>query len=416
MKNGNTQTNKQALPGLSSLGLSLTRTALALLTAGFCSQATAAQSLSDLGTAKLDLNLRYATVDQDNARRDADALTLRTRLNYTTKSFSGFSAVVEFEDSRTVLGLDEYNDTLGNNPEYSVIADPETTELDQAYVQYKNQGFTAKVGRQVIALDAHRFVGHVGWRQDRQTFDAITFQYQFNKDLKAQYSYVNQRNRIFAEERDLDAKDHFLNVSYKTSLGKLVAYGYLLEVDNDTDNSLDTWGASFKGKKKLGNTPFLYDLEIATQSSETATTDFDALYTRVDVGVVVQGITAKVGLETLGSDDGAYGFATPLATLHKFNGWSDQFLGTPNVGLEDLYVKFIGKAFGGKWLVAYHDFSADDGTPTVDDLGSEVNLQYTRKFAEHYRFGIKYANYSAGDANAGKVDTDRAWLWVGASF
>jgi len=414
MKNGNTHTNKQALPGLSSLNL--TRTAMALLTAGFCSQATAAESLSDFGTAKLDLNLRYATVDQDNARRDADALTLRTRLNYTTKSFSGFSAVVEFEDSRTVLGLDEYNDTLGNNPEYSVIADPETTELDQAYVQYKKQGFTAKVGRQVIALDAHRFIGHVGWRQDRQTFDAITFQYKFNKDLKAQYSYVNQRNRIFAEERDLDAKDHFLNVSYKTSLGKLVAYGYLLEVDNGTDNSLDTWGASFKGKKKLGNTPFLYDLEIATQSSESATTDFDALYTRVDVGVVVQGITAKLGLETLGSDDGAYGFATPLATLHKFNGWSDQFLGTPNVGLEDLYVKFIGKAFGGKWLVAYHDFSADDGTPTIDDLGSEVNLQYTRKFAEHYRFGIKYANYSAGDADAGKVDTDRAWLWVGASF
>ena len=89
MKNGNTQTNKQALPGLSSLGLSLTRTALALLTAGFCSRATAAESLSDLN-AKLDLNLRYATVDQDRARRDADALTLRTRLNYTTKSFSGF--------------------------------------------------------------------------------------------------------------------------------------------------------------------------------------------------------------------------------------------------------------------------------------------------------------------------------------
>lgn len=411
MKNGNTHTNKQVFSGIALL-----YTALALFTAGFCSQAMAAESLSDFGTAKLDLNLRYATVDQDNARRDADALTLRTRLNYTTKSFSGFSAVVEFEDSRAVLGFDEYNDTMGNNPDYSVIADPETTELDQAYVQYKNQGFTARVGRQVIALDAHRFIGHVGWRQDRQTFDAITFQYQFNKDLKAQYSYVNQRNRIFAEERDLDAKDHFLNVSYQTSLGKLVAYGYLLEVDNDTDNSLDTWGASFKGKKKLGNTPFLYDLEIATQSSETATTDFDALYTRVDVGVVVQGITAKVGLETLGSDDGAYGFATPLATLHKFNGWSDQFLGTPNVGLEDLYVKLIGKAFGGKWLVAYHDFSADDGTPTVDDLGSEVNLQYTRKFAEHYRFGIKYANYSAGDASAGKVDTDRAWLWVGASF
>ena len=155
---------------------------------------------------------------------------------------------MEFEDSRTVLGLDEYNDTLGNNPEYSVIADPETTELDQAYVQYKNQGFTAKVGRQVIALDAHRFVGHVGWRQDRQTFDAITFQYQFNKDLKAQYSYVNQRNRIFAEERDLDAKRPFFECELQNLVGKLVAYGYLLEVDNAPTTAC-TWGAASKARK-----------------------------------------------------------------------------------------------------------------------------------------------------------------------
>ena len=396
--------------------LTLSSVALAVMGAGFCGQALAASGLDEWGTTKLDFNLRYASIEQDNTRRDADALTLRTRLTYATKSFSGFSAVVEFEDSRKVLGVDDFNDTVGNNPDFSVVADPETTELDQAYVQYQQKGFTAKVGRQVIALDAQRFIGHVGWRQDRQTFDAATFAYRFNKDVKAQYGYINKRNRLFAEERDLDSKDHLLNLSYKTALGKLVAYGYLLEVDNGTENSLDTWGVSFKGKKKLGSTAFLYDAEIATQSSETATTDFDALYTRLEVGAVVQGITAKVGLESLGSDDGAYGFSTPLATLHKFNGWSDQFLGTPNVGLDDVYVKFTGKALGGKWLVAYHDFSAEDGTPTVDDLGSEVNLQYTRKFADHYRFGFKYANYSAGDTDAGKVDTDKAWLWVGASF
>ncbi len=35
--------------------------------------------------------------------------------------------------------------------------------------------------------------------------------------------------------------------------------------------------------------------------------------------------------------NGAIGFATPLATLHIFNGWADLFLTTPANGLKDLY-------------------------------------------------------------------------------
>ena len=33
-----------------------------------------------------------------------------------------------------------------------------------------------------------------------------------------------------------------------------------------------------------------------------------------------------------------------------------------------------------------------------------------------YKADIKYAAYSAGDAAAGKVDTDKVWLWVSAKF
>ena len=118
----------------------------------------------------------------------------------------------------------------------------------------------------------------------------------------------------------------------------------------------------------------------------------------------------------LGSDDGQRGFATPLATLHKFNGWSDQFLGTPNAGLEDLYVKVAGKLAGGKWLAAFHSFSSDDSVGGADDLGDEINLQYTRKISDNIAGGVKLANYSAGDAVFGKVDTDKFWLWASYKF
>lgn len=360
----------------------------------------------------LDFNLRYEGVQQDNLLKDASALTLRSRINYTSSSYKGFSGVIEFEDSRQIAGVADYNDTIGNNPTYSVIADPETTELDQAFVKYQANNLTAKLGRQVIALDNQRFVGHVGWRQDRQTFDALTFNVNAASNLKASYSYINKRNRIFAQEKDLDSNDHLLNLNYQTSFGTLNGYSYLLEVDEGVDNSLDTYGINFKGKKNK----FAYYAEFATQQSQTNTTDYSANYIAIEGAYSFQTITAKLGGELLGSDDAMYGFSTPLATLHKFNGWADQFLTTPKEGLVDLYAAITGKALGGKWSLAYHDYSADEATQTVDDLGNEINAVYTKKFAKNYTAGIKYAMYSAGDAGAGKVDTDKIGLWIAAKF
>ena len=370
------------------------------------------------GKASVDMRLRYESVDQDNALADAKSLTLRSRLGYTTGDYKGFSATMEGEDVRIVGGVDDYTvGPTGFNPGvYSVIADPETTEVDQGYIQYKNELMTAKLGRQVITYDGHRFVGHVGWRQDRQTFDALSFAITPMTGLELKYSYIDKRNRIFAEAADIDSKDHLLNASYKTPIGKLTGYAYLLEVDNNTSNALDTYGISLNGSKKADSLKFLYTAEYASQESENGAATFDADYLFLEAGIVFSGITAKLGYEVLGSDSGAYGFSTPLATLHKFNGWSDQFLGTPAQGLEDLYLAFSGKLVGGVWKVIYHDFNADKPSAAVDDLGSELDLMYVKKYGKHYSAGIKYAAYSAGDVAAGKVDTDKLWVWLGVKF
>lgn len=367
------------------------------------------------GTVNANLRLRYESVSQDNAIKDASALTFRTQLAYTSNDYKGWSFKIELEDNRIVLGQGDY--TVGptgyNVGEYSVIADPEFTELDQAYIQYKNDTVTLKLGRQVITLDGHRFVGHVGWRQDRQTYDAATAIYSPSKNLKLQYSYITDRNRIFAEAADIDSKDHLLNASYSTEFGKLVAYSYLLELDSSTTNTLDTYGASFSGKKAAEDITWLYHAELATQSSTVGNASFDANYLFAELGAQYNGVVAKLGYEVLGSDDGNFGFSTPLATLHKFNGWSDQFLATPNQGLTDLYVSLSTKALGGKWLAVLHKFNADDASETVDELGSELNLQYTTNIAKNFNGGIKIAKYS-GDS--GRVDADKIWLWIGTKF
>lgn len=366
------------------------------------------------GKAYGDFRLRFENVDQDNALKDADALTLRSRLGYATGEVSGISALLEFEDSRSVFGMDDYNDGLGSNPEYSTVVDPETTELDQSYLQHKTDNLNTRLGRQVLTYDNHRFIGDVGWRQDRQTFDALSSSYQFNKEFTLSFSYIGQRNRIFAEDKDIDSKDHLLNAGYTLSFGQLSAYAYLLEEDNDSSLSYDTFGVRFSGDTKSGDLKFIYSAEFATQEkSASGTDDLDADYLHLEGGVSCSGITAKLSYEVLGSDNGDYGFATPLATLHKFNGWSDQFLNTPDQGLVDMSVSVNGMLAGGKWAIIYHDFEADESSATVDDLGDEIDFSYGKGFGKHYSAGIKYAAYSKGDIN---VDTDKLWLWVGAKF
>ena len=390
-----------------NFALSLVATAILAAPSAFAADSLGS-AITD-GKLSADLNLRFESVEQDNAVRDAEAITLRTRLNYTTGNFNGFSAAVEVENSVSLV--DEYNDTLGEGSDYSVVADPDHTELDQAYIAYKNDKFSGKLGRQVITMDNHRFVGHVGWRQDRQTFDALTLGYQLSEATKVSYAYLTKRNRIFSDEKDVDAKDHLLNISHKLGSGKLTGYAYLLEEDKAGGAEINTYGLRYAGSAKLGDNKVTYSAEFASQDNDTA--DKSANYFAVDAGTKVANLNVKVGYELLGSDDGTYGFATPLATLHKFNGWADQFLGTPAEGLQDIYASVGGKLAGGTWKVVYHDFSADDASDTVDDLGSEIDAVYTKAFGKRFKVGVKYAAYNAGDI---KVDADKLWLWVQAKF
>ena len=369
----------------------------------------------DDGNVSGNFNLRYESSDQDNALEDAQALTLRSRLNFSSGVVSGFSALVEIEDVRIVGGLDDYSvgPTGFNVGRYSVIADPESTELDQGFLQYSDESFTAKIGRQVITYDNHRFIGHVGWRQDRQTFDAVSFALKPNENLNLSYNFIDKRRRIFADDADLDSKDHLFHGDYKTSFGTVSAYAYLLELDNSVRNSLDTYGVRLVGARSYDGFDVSYTAEYATQDSETALSNNDAEYLLLEAGITVDGISARIGREQLGSDDGAYGFSAPLATLHAHNGWADLFLGPPAGGLIDTYVNIGGKAGKGNWAVIYHDFEVDDGP---SDLGGEFDLQYVYPISESTSLGLKYASYSGADLVSGKPDTDKFWIWLNFGF
>lgn len=388
-------------------------TALSCLTASMLAVSPAhSDALIDAitsGNALADIRLRYETAD-DSVNDEADALIVRTRLGYQTGLLAGFSALVEMEDVRTVAGLDDY---APEQPGYSVIADPESTELNRGFLQYQYQDLTLAGGRQRIIYDNARFVGNVGWRQNEQTFDAFSAGYKLGA-FGFSYAYLDKVNSI-TDAFDANVTDHLINLSFSgLSFGKLTGYGYLLE-DDDTDATNDTMGVRFAGETAFESLKLIYALEFATQEADSGT-EFDADYQLVELGAGLGPVTVKFGYELLGSDDGDYAFQTPLATKHAFNGWADKFLVTPAGGLEDLYVS-VGTSIAGIGLLAvYHQFEADEGS---GDYGDELDLQAVKSFGKHYSVGLKYAAYSANDDSIGAAanrDIDKFWVWGELKF
>jgi hypothetical protein len=125
------------------------------------------------------------------------------------------------------------------------------------------------------------------------------------------------------------------------------------------------------------------------------------------------------GYEVLGADSGAaggigFGFATPLATLHAFNGWADQFLATPTTGLEDIYATFKMKAGAWNLTFVYHDFSSDTGS---FDYGDEFDLSGAYKINDHYSLLLKGAFFGADSSSPlANVDTNKFWIMLTASY
>jgi len=403
MKSGNRcVSNHLAL----ALGLALGTTLPGAATA-----ATFTEALTG-GTPKLDLRLRYETVD-DSIHEDADALTLRTRLGYQTGDFQSFSAYVEMENTTALFG-DDYNSTQNGKGQYATVVDPEGSEINQSYIDYTGfQDTLVRAGRQRVILDNARFVGNVGWRQNEQTYTGAMISNTSLPDTTLTYAYVAEVKDIKGLATDVHA--HLLNAGYQgLGFATLTGYGYLIEFDDSplSDQSQQTWGVRLAGDSELSGIKVLYAAELAKQTDyKDGNSEIDADYRLLELGLTVSGITGKAGYELLGDDD-AYSFQTPLATKHAFNGWADMFLTTPADGLEDVYVLLSGSVADIKLVGVYHDFSADEGG---DDYGTELDLLATKKFGKHYSAGIKYASFDA-DSDSSYMDTDKFWLWGGVTF
>lgn len=366
------------------------------------------------GTVNFSMRFRHETVEQDNALRDAAASTVRTRMTLQSAPVAGFTGVFEVDNVST-FGSDSYNsfvidEYLGT---HSVIADPVGTEVNQAYLQYQaNDKFKARFGMQRILHAAQRFVGGVGWRQNEQTYDAISTSYT-DDTFTVDYSYVWNVNRIFntskpsVQSGDLNSDHHFLLASSKGDWGSLSGFVYALDFNDGPALSSMTTGLTYTGS--IGPANVL--ASIARQNDYAGNpVDYSANYINLEAGLPVGSTRIVAGVEILSSDDGRKSFTTPLATLHKWQGWTDLFLGTPASGIEDHYLTVSGNL--GKVGVAatYHNFQAEFGSA---DYGGEWDIVANYSINEMVSTQLKYATF---DSDGYAADTDKLWIMLNVVF
>lgn len=370
------------------------------------------------GKVSFSARARYESVEQDNGRQDADAYTLRTTLGYKTGAFHGFSAFAEVEDVSDIGG-DDYWDKADPDNNYSVVADPDDTEINQAYLQYNGFDTEFKFGRQEITYRGapfHRFIGTVLWRQNHQSFDGLTLSNTSIADTEVNYAYINKRHTITGGTQEMDS--HLVNIKYKgLPFGTLEGYGYFLEFEEAPTSSSKTLGLRFSGAKAVSeDVKVIYTAEYAKQDDYKDGTMEGQNYYLGELGAKYKGWLAKFSYE-MQQGDGTDAFTTPLGTNHAFQGWADVFLNTKNAtggrGLEDMYFTVVGKVLGAKVVAVYHDFETDqDGL----DAGEEFDILAQKTFKEHYTVGVKYSDYDAGDAALNLVDTEKFWLYGQIKF
>lgn len=386
-----------------------------------------------------DGRLRWEDVSQPAKALSADAVTMRVRAGVEVKDKPAHLAVLaEMQGNLAIDG--DYNafpyarpTSSQYRPAHSVVADPQSVELNRLQLQYRDKTLAVTVGRQVVNLDDQRWVGASAWRQNEQTFDAVRGEVTLGP-IGLDATYADSQRSVYGSDGgprvDYDGRFGFLGASLKAKYLTVKGFAYLLDYDptayinqaavrSQLDSS-QTYGFRATSHLPLSHKVALnFDGSYARQSSyENNPRHYAADYVMAEGNLAAYGFTATAGYELLGSDahavGGPWAVQTPMATIHSFDGFADVFLTTPARGLKD--------TFGGVGYV----FPKTVGVPGLNaklmyrqfdsDLG---NLNYGHEWDASLGFKtgcvkwlVQYADYTAVGAAAVGAGTTTKKFWL----
>ncbi|NRA28930.1 MAG: hypothetical protein HRU11_01620 [Parvularculaceae bacterium] len=339
--------------------------------------------------------LRYELSDADSAPEPSDALTLAVRSFAVYEPSRSWSFLAEVEAVGVLAG--EFDDGEGLPDGTVPIPDPAAFNLNRLYVSYRPDDQTFDGGRAVVTLPS-------GLSVDFSIVDA-----------------VQRPAGLRRTPQHLGGSATFLKTEVPTRAGLLHGFRYDLQFgENGVPSALPagrsvTYGAGLDGR--WGGAPWAlrWSFALAQQATDDDRPGLSgtAPYGKAELAVERQRTDVIWRYERLAGGNAP--FRTPLATLHRFQGFADVFLVTPNQGVEDNSLEIrhrLGRVgpmrrVGG--FVRVHDFNATEGS---GDLGHEIDVGVAGSF-RGVRFSLQRAQYwSDGFAS----DTERWFLTAGRSF
>jgi hypothetical protein len=347
---------------------------------------------------------------------DADAgfgISTRARLNagFKTEGYSFYLSlqdVMVWGENRQLLPYDQNN----------------SFAIFQAWADIKlGEGFSTKIGRQVLSYDDQRILGGLDWAQQGRNHDAALLKYykgSFKADLALAFNqdYSNPTGFV-SQGTSYDTTGFFsyktmqmlhLNKKWEKFSGSLLLMNNGFQeyeadgVTPDGTSSLQTFGTHLKyNSGKFGAAANLY---IQTGQRQGEVDIKGAHLFSLDLSHKTSAkVTLGAGIEFISGNDadaGETGAFFPLyGTNHKFNGFMDYFYvgnHANSIGLVDIHASAKFK-LGEKssLLVKALNFSGEQELASGEkSLGTEIDLVLKQTF-KGYALVLGYSQMFASD-------------------
>ncbi len=395
-----------------------------------------------MGKPMTSFRLRYENVDQDGKTDQSNAWTMRSLIGWQTKPLNNFSIAAQ------LINVAQFNNdfydgtpntfggataTPADKKNYPLVVDPDYTGVNQFFIEWTGIPETkVRVGRQSVKLDNVRFVGNVEFRQIMQVFDGVAIENKSIPNLEIYAAHFEALRRITSEYIS-DGNVDIAHATWKYSpTESLTGYGYFQAMPLNgfsypttggvtfTNNSSRTLGLRADGNHKVdADWKVLYTAEYAKQDNyRGGDSRIDAHYWRLGAGAGFGNWSARLDREVLSSNNSLYGFQTPLATGHLFQGLDDLFLTTPQDGIEDTFITLNGKVLDLQLSAEYHwfnsdkDFTAAGHAPNSNQYGKELDLVAGYNYNKNWSGKLEYFSFKEDDlygstAASRKRDTDK---------
>ncbi|WP_390591448.1 hypothetical protein [Simiduia litorea] len=402
-----------AMPTIGSSLIALPLLMVALLAS---EPATSLEYNLDKHQFELGFRPRVAYVEGEE---DARAASLLLRLDVRSHWRDDLSTLLEVDT--VALG---WEDEFSNGENFNgkpVIPDVGGIDLNQALVRYSaSNRLQLSIGREAVNLGNERFVGTNSFWQNEQTLDMAGFNVDFASASNVSYRYVANANRIsgdaagkylspsdsnFEQNNGLRPAQFLGNHNHNTHLlfaefkewdySRLQAYYLNIDIEEASALSNEALGLRYEFKGRLHKLRSLAHAEYAFQERPETNKGNLIHYYNIGAGFGYQSSEISLNIETLGEKYGT-SFVTPLASLHDFNGWSDQFLITPKGGLRDYSMQYIWRKNPWKIDTRYHKFKADDNSTSY---GREFDVDLSMNISGDSTLLLRYADFIADDDN-----------------